>query len=167
MSQDADDEIPYEEILDVVMDRSPAGPGSFLYGPNHWYRVETIGLRIARENDADRTVIRLFALFHDGARTHEVNDKGHGKRGAELAKELRGKLYQLDDARFDLLYRACAEHDEGKTTDDVTIGTCWDADRLDQARFGVEVDRDKLSTEVAKDDDVYDWAIELNLRSQP
>ena len=163
----SDEEIPYETILQVVMDRSPLGPGSFFYGPNHWYRVETIGLRIAKQNGADMTILRLYSLFHDSLRRDETEDPDHGKRGAELAKEFLGDLYQLDEARFAKLYKACAEHVDGTTTDDVDIGTCWDADRLDQARFGAEVDRTRLSTEEARDDELYDWATGLYLRSQP
>jgi uncharacterized protein len=169
MSHEArrDDDIPYEKVLAEVMDRSPLGPGSFIYGPNHWYRVETIGMRIARENGADIAVVRLFSLFHDSQRTHESDDADHGKRGAELAKELRGVLYELEDDRFEKLYYAIEHHEAGQTSDDVTIGTCWDADRLDQARLGREVDEDLLSTEDAKDEDLFDWAVELYLRSQP
>lgn len=162
-----DEEIPYETILAEVMDRCPLGPGSFLYGPNHWYRVETIGLRIARQNGADKTVIRLFALLHDSQRSEDIKDTAHGAKGADLAKEFRGKLFELDDARFDLLVKACTGHVEGGTSDDVTVGTCWDADRLDQARFGAEVDKALLSTEEARDDELYEWATKLYLRSQP
>lgn len=167
MTNSADEEISYSKILDVVMERCPTGPGHFLYGPNHWYRVETIGLRIARDTGADTTVLRLFALFHDSQRTDAISDPDHGARGADLARELRGQLFDLDDARFETLVKACSGHDKGETSDDPTIGTCWDADRLDQARFGAEVDRAKLSTEVARDEEIYDWATQLYLRSQP
>ena len=58
-------------------------------------------------------------------------DDGHGQRGAELAAELRGTLFDLPDADFELLYEACARHTDGLTDADITIQTCWDADRLD------------------------------------
>ena len=41
---------------------------------------------------------------------NEVVDFGHGQRGAELAAELRGDLFDLCDADFELLYEACAKH---------------------------------------------------------
>jgi len=162
-----DEEIQFETILGEVMDRCPLGPGHFLYGPNHWYRVETIGLRIARANGADKTLLRLFALLHDAMRSENPKDTEHGPASVKLVEEFQGKYYDLDDERYALLVTACRDHAKGETSDDVTIGTCWDADRLDQARFGAEVDRDLLSTDEAKDDELYEWATQLYLRSQP
>lgn len=48
--------------------------------------------------------------------------------GAELAKKLRGRLFNLSDHDFDLLYLACAGHTDVRTHPDITIQTCWDAD---------------------------------------
>lgn len=72
------------------------------HGVVHWARVLENGLRIADANGADRMVVTLFALFHDARRVNENYDQGHGERGAELAKSLRGTLVQLDDAQFAL-----------------------------------------------------------------
>ena len=76
-------------------------------------------------------VVQLFAVFHDSRRVNECTDYCHGQRGAELAAELRGQLFDLPDADFDLLYQACADHTDGLTEADITVQTCWDADRLD------------------------------------
>lgn len=110
------------------------------HGLSHWKRVEKYGLRIARYSGADATVVRLFALFHDAARVNNDIDEEHGPRAAELAKELCNILYTLDDSRFDLLYEACKYHADGGLTSDPTIGTCWDADRLDLWRVHVQPD---------------------------
>ena len=95
------------------------------------------GLRIAEANGADREVVTLFALFHDSRRVNEDQDDGHGLRGGELARSLRGQLVHLDDDRFDLLFEACRLHTEGHTVGDRTLLACWDADRLDLGRVGI------------------------------
>src|SRR5271154_4521526 len=81
-----------------------------IHGPAHWKRVEQNGLLLATRTGADTTVVRLFALFHDSRRIYEGADDGHGARGAEFAAELRGGLYDLDDAPFALLHEACTGH---------------------------------------------------------
>ena len=83
------------------------------HGLAHWARVLENGWRIAASNGADRDVVGLFALFHDARRVNESRDDGHGLRGAELARSLRGTLVHLDDARFDLLFEACRLHTDG------------------------------------------------------
>src|SRR5688500_13684207 len=125
------------------------GPGS-LHGPAHWRRVEGNGLMLARESRADEYVVRLFAVMHDSRRHDEGTDWGHGQRGAELARLLRGKLFDLDDARLDMLCDACAGHEKGNISADPTIGTCWDADRLDLGRVGARPDPAYMSTEAGR-----------------
>jgi uncharacterized protein len=50
---------------------------------------------------------------------------------------MRGRLFDLDDSSFELLYQACADHADGYISNDPTIGACWDADRLDLWRVGI------------------------------
>ena len=120
------------------------------HGIIHWARVHENGLKVAEVSGADMEVVKLFALFHDSRRINESRDEGHGYRGGELAKSLRGELVHLDNARFELLYEACRLHTDGLTTTDVTLGTCWDADRLDLGRVGSKPDADFLSTEAGR-----------------
>ena len=82
----------------------------------------------------------MFAVFHDSQRVMEQTDPSHGLRGASFAAELRGKLFDLNDDDFDLLFVACVGHMDRPTDDDVTVQTCWDADRLDLGRVGAEID---------------------------
>ncbi|MGE5139149.1 MAG: hypothetical protein ACM3JD_06805, partial [Rudaea sp.] len=84
--------------------------------------------------------------------------EGHGARGAELARSLRGRLLDLSDAEFDLLYAACRDHTSGRTEADITIQVCWDADRLDLARVRIEPNARYLCTPAAKDRALIDWA---------
>jgi len=126
------------------------------HGVVHWARVLENGLAVAEESGADRDVVMLFALFHDSRRLNEWDDEGHGLRGAVLARTLRGTLVHLDDARFELLYEACRLHADGYTEADVTIQTCWDADRLDLGRVGITPEPSLLCTPAARS--LIGWA---------
>ena len=121
-----------------------------IHGPGHWKRVERNALLIAARNGASVEVVRLFAYFHDSRREHDGWDDTHGRRGADYAATLRGKLFDLPDAQFDLLHHACTWHTHGQLTDDPTIGACWDADRLELGRVGMRPAPDYMSTEVAR-----------------
>lgn len=108
-----------------------------LHGISHWTRVRVNGLMLARETGANPHVIELFAFFHDARRFSEQGDAGHGARGAELAAQLRGRYFEATDTEMTLLHDACAHHSDGLTTGDITVLTCWDADRLDLGRVGI------------------------------
>lgn len=120
------------------------------HGVVHWARVLSNGLRIARATGADAEVVTLFALFHDARRLHEGHDAGHGRRGGELARSLRGSLVHLDDSRFELLFEACRLHTDGLRTAEPTLAACWDADRLDLGRVGIRPVPERLCTEAAR-----------------
>ena len=47
------------------------------HGPNHWRNVELHGLQLCNLNDADETVVRLFAMFHDVERQNDGYDPDH------------------------------------------------------------------------------------------
>lgn len=121
---------------------------SDIHGIEHWHQVEYNGLLLAKKTGADIDVVRLFAIFHDSKRLDDAYDREHGARGAEFAKLCREeKRFELDDERFDLLYRACEQHTITQNTGDVTIDTCFDADRLDLGRVGIPLDPKKMATE--------------------
>jgi uncharacterized protein len=117
-----------------------------LHGPDHWRRVEYNGLRLAARTGADPDVVRLFALFHDCRRQDDGADPGHGARGAAFAAKLRGAWFDLPDAAFELLRVACTWHTDRIHHKHPTIGTCWDADRLDLGRVGVVPRAEFMST---------------------
>ena len=120
------------------------------HGVVHWARVLENGLRVAAVNGANIEVVTLFALFHDSRRINEYVDDGHGRRGGEFARSLRGSLVHLDDARFELLFEACRLHTDGYTTGDPTLLACWDADRLDLGRVGIIPKPHRLCTDAAR-----------------
>jgi uncharacterized protein len=133
-------------------------PWHEIHGVFHWARVLENGLRLAQETGANVEVLQLFAVFHDSRRINEGVDDGHGQRGADLALRYRGDLFDLSDEQFDLLYVACANHTGGGTEGDITIQTCWDADRLDLGRVGTEPDPRRLCTLAARRPEIFTWA---------
>ncbi len=142
-------------ILQEIL-RGYALPLHGYHGVVHWARVLENGVRVAAANGGDAEVVRLFALFHDARRENEEIDPGHGTRGGDLARSLRGTLVHLDDARFDLLYDACVLHTDGQTTGDPTLLACWDADRLDLGRVDIVPDPNLLCTDMARE--LLPWA---------
>lgn len=120
------------------------------HGIPHWMRVRANGLMLANQNGANRHVIELFAFFHDAKRVNEHRDDGHGARGAQLAKQLQNRFFEATDEEMDLLILACQGHSDGMLQGELTVQTCWDADRLDLGRVGIEPNPDYLCTEAAR-----------------
>jgi uncharacterized protein len=124
---------------------------SSLHGPSHWARVEANGIELAQSSGADEWVVRVFALLHDCCRENEWTDPEHGPRASAFARQLRKTLLGgLSDTMFDALCIAMEGHDRGRTSTDPTIGTCWDADRLDLWRVGTVPDSKYMSTAAGK-----------------
>lgn len=134
-------------------------PHRGVHGVTHWARVYENGARIADENGADGDVIALFAIFHDACRVNDSHDEGHGRRGAELAMQMRTAI-PLSDPQFDLFQDACRWHTDGNILADLTIQTCWDADRLDLPRVGIPISKPRLCTPQARRDECILWATE-------
>jgi uncharacterized protein len=133
-------------------------PWDGIHGVSHWARVLENGLRLAEATHANVKVVQLFAIFHDSRRVNEGVDNGHGSRGAELAASFWNRWFTVSDHEFDLLHAACVGHTDGTTEADITIQTCWDADRLDLGRVRICPDPKRLCTEVAKRAEILKWA---------
>lgn len=137
------------------------------HGPGHWARVHTNGALLAELTGARADVVELFALFHDCRRFDEGFDLDHGPRAAELVREVRGEWFELDDEGLELLAIACRDHSKGMLGGDVTVRTCWDADRLDLDRVGIRPHAKKLCTEAARDPRVIDEAVARSRAGYP
>jgi len=133
------------------------------HGLPHWARVLENGVRLSETTGANPRVVTLFAVFHDARRADEGADPGHGRRGAELAKQLREEHLSLSDEEFGLLETACIHHTDGTVEGDVTVRTCWDADRLDLWRVFIAPKNKYLCTEAAKDECFQEWARDRSL----
>jgi len=134
-----------------------------IHGASHWARVCENGLRLAELTGANQEVVELFAFLHDSKRVNNGIDPGHGRRAAEFMGTLRGLLVNLSDEDFEHLVYACEHHSEGLTQANVTVQTCWDADRLDLGRIGIRPKARCLCTSAARQPSMIEWAF---LRSQ-
>lgn len=85
-------------------------------------------------------------------------DPGHGPRAAQFARTLAGTAFELRSADLDLLMSACDGHSKGLMVGDITVLTCWDADRLDLGRIGIRPHPSRLCTEAARDPALLEWA---------
>ena len=129
-----------------------------IHGIQHWERVRENGLRLALATGADPVVVELFAYLHDSRRLDDWKDPGHGARAAMYLQTLRGRYFDMSDEELDLLVYACRHHSDRLMEGDVTVQTCWDADRLDLGRVGVRPDSRYLCTPAARDPALITWA---------
>lgn len=122
------------------------------HGIPHWQRVESNGFALAIHTGADVDVVQHFAWLHDACREDEWDDPEHGCRAADWCQGLwSAGLLDLTSNKLDLLKHACRLHTEGKIMGDITVQTCWDADRLDIGRVGITPAARFLCTPAAKD----------------
>lgn len=124
-------------LLRAILDQyelDPLGP----HGLGHWARVCSNGLFLADREDADPELVELFALLHDACRLDDGRDEEHGLRGAQLATDFRGEYFELGDRSFESLHRALVLHSRGLLHDEPAVEVCWDADRLDLPRIGLQ-----------------------------
>jgi uncharacterized protein len=135
-----------------------------IHGAPHWARVRENGLRLGEVTGANARVVEAFAFLHDSRRRDDGHDPHHGHRAAEYARTLPASLLDLAPAELELLVAACAGHSEGAMTADITVCTCWDADRLDLGRVGIVPDPARLCTSAARDPAIIRWAHARSIR---
>ncbi len=129
-----------------------------IHGWSHWMRVRENGLRLAPLTGATPKLVELFAFLHDVCRQNDGWDLEHGKRAAEFIGALQADCLALPPLEIELLRYACANHSAGLIEADITVQTCWDADRLDLGRIGVRPDARWLCTPAAKQPELIEWA---------
>jgi len=141
-------------------------------GEYRWQRAgkdaQAAGARGFRGRDAGETAgsrvdsheIRGLCFLYAG------HDPFHGKRAAVFAKTLYGSVIQLPIGDMGLLLEACENHTHGKDSNNVTIQTCWDADRLDLGRVGIRPSPERLCTEAARDPVMLELAYHRSVRGQ-
>jgi hypothetical protein len=64
---------------------------------------------------------------------------------------MNGSLFTLSRDELSLLQDACTRHTMGLTEADITVQTCWDADRLDLPRVQKFPVPERLCTKPARD----------------
>ena len=83
--------------------------------------------------------------------SRRLDPADHGRRAAGLARDLRAEgIMRFSARRAAKLERGCADQADGLVTRGRTISVCWDADRLELRRLGVEPNPDFLSTNAAR-----------------
>ena len=147
----------FESVLQVVIQQFELDIDE-IHGLPHWFRVLQNGWQLAAETGGDLEVITAFAFFHDCRRLNDGYDPEHGLRGAEYARELRQQLPNFTDEQFDQLYKACRDHSDGLIEADITVQTCWDADRLDLGRVGIRPIPRRLCTLAARKEAIIEEA---------
>jgi uncharacterized protein len=157
MTTPASRQTDMQEIVRAARRRFPLNLHG-IHGIAHWQRVRENGLRVAKHTGADKQIVELFAFLHDCCREDDGSDPGHGERAAEFAESLRGTLLHLDDEDFALLFEAIRAHQFGGTRGDITVITCWDADRLDLGRVGSRPRPERLCTDFARQKSTIEWA---------
>lgn len=132
-----------------------------LHGPNHWARVRRHARTVGQATGADLLVVELFAFLHDSQRRNEEEDPLHGPRGADYAASLHGVHFDLEAIRLEKLCFAIRHHSDGGRSQDPSIQTCWDADRLDLGRVGIKPSAKYLSPAAAGEiEAAYRWSVE-------
>lgn len=127
------------------------------HGLSHWERVKRNGIllslsihngRLCFREGINMKVVCYFAYLHDKCRLNDYADLQHGERAADMLYTVRDSLLKdLNDEEFSLLEQACRLHTTTHKTGDLTIDTCFDADRLDLERVGIALDYRKMATD--------------------
>ena len=146
------------ELLDHLLEQFPLGR-SVIHGKDHWMRVLYNGRMLTRETGANLNVVELFSIIHDCKRDNDDYDLEHGRRAAEYVKEIHSKWLNINDKEAELLIEACEYHSDGLTEADITVQTCWDADRLDLGRVGTTPKSSYLGSSLASDQNFIEMAI--------
>lgn len=136
-----------------------------IHGEAHWDRVHANGLRLAEQTGADIEIVELFAYLHDSRRLNDGWDMEHGQRAAEFVETLQAPFLHLTARQLELLTYACTHHSDGLLEADVTVQTCWDADRLDLGRIGIRPDPQRLCTAVARTPAMIEWSLRRSQES--
>ena len=135
-----------------------------VHGIKHWQRVEKLGLMLAEKTGADKRVITLFAYLHDSKRENELADPGHGARAADFVSELyKARDIDVSEKQLRQLLCACRFHnDPVARSEDITVMTCWDADRLDLWRVGETPNPALLNTDAAREPSIIEYSSRLS-----
>lgn len=120
---------------------------SVIHGVAHWDRVYQNGQQLLTP-EVNAKVVAAFAYLHDSCREDDAYDEEHGPRAAEMIKSIRTTLLAyLSDEEFELLTQACRHHTTMPKSGNPTVDACFDADRLDLWRVGIEPDPPRMATE--------------------
>ena len=145
MDMDRQLTINWQELRQFSIARWPKEMGT-THGVGHWDRVAKFG-EMLYVDGVDMNVVIAFAYLHDVERKNDDIDDAHGHRASILVDCIRHNyLRDFDDEQVSLLKRACELHTLRHRTGNITIDTCFDADRLDLPRVGITPDPERMAT---------------------
>jgi len=153
----------HEVIKHPIFTQGLKLPLDSIHGLDHWDRVERFGHIIANQNSADKDVVSLFAYLHDARRENEDIDQDHGRRAVDLLEKLiEENIIVVSSVQRNQLSVALLWHNlDGAQSEDVTILTCWDADRLDLWRVGIRPDPKRMFTDYGKSENMRNYSKQL------
>ena len=132
------------------------------HGIAHWERVKIIGEYLSQYTKADLKVVQYFAFLHDIKREDDFGDPEHGLRAVNFIETHLDLVNDLTGDQIEKLKYACCYHSDYKAkSEDVTVQTCWDADRLDLCRVGIVPDKYFLNTDKAKEKESIEFSEKL------
>lgn len=143
--------LPLADLLRAVL-AEKTWAASWDHGERHWRGVAATALKIVETAeragrafaDPDIDLLIAFGIFHDSQRRNDGFDPQHGARGAGYAERIhlatRFLLDTPEGSRLGQLSEACRGHADGLHSEDPIVGICWDADRLNLWRVGIEPD---------------------------
>lgn len=148
----------------MVQDQFRLSQGS-LHGYQHWKRVERLGKYIGATNGSDIAIVSHFAYLHDAVRHSESEDVLHGLRAGDYVQILASQKHiSLNQSQLNTLVLACKTHNTITATIlNPTLATCFDADRLDLWRMGIQPIESLLFTDkgkaIARDQHLYEQIV--------
>lgn len=154
-----------QKLFDIIKSQYKLDINKGYHGVTHWNRVAKIGSELAKMTGANPEVVDYFSLLHDCCRENEDKEPEHGYNAVVFCIKNKS-LIELADKDFGRLMVAIGGHPGGMISKDMTIATCWDADRLDLGRVGQIPDKLYLSTRQASIPDFYEWATKLHQRGK-
>ncbi len=151
------------EFVKLILDQFPIEVEG-IHGILHWARVLHNGRHICKYTSARQDVVEYFALLHDSRRFSNGGDYLHGPRAARFAASIREEWISLDDEGFRLLQQAVHGHTRGGCGADISVQACWDSDRLDLGRVGIQPIPRRLCTPPAREEATIRMATERAAR---
>jgi uncharacterized protein len=130
-------------ILDI------GSPHGYIHSMRVDVNIQILGEKLGLDRDDVNTMADQFAHWHDIMRFNNGNDPQHGQRAGEAIKRNRNHI-NLQPVRDDLIDRviyACEHHTTMHKSGDPLIDICFDGNRMDLTRVGIQPDPKQMATE--------------------
>lgn len=123
-----------------------------VHGFPHWCRIIDNGLYLSKFYDIDMDIIISFVFFHDIERVFDEYDYQHGVRGGKFFMENKS-LLSITDKQAAIIFEASCGHTDIHHSDNLNIVACWDSDRHDLMRVGIQPQSPFLNLKKSKEID--------------